>query len=93
MEDSMTATGIAVPPGGDTFHARLRSAMTWRGMSGVRLARAAKIERPALLRLLRGVSKTGPRLTTIETLAVCLRVSPAWLAFGVAWDDVGGSDG
>lgn len=89
----MTARRIAVPPEGDTFHARLRSAMTWRRVSAVRLARAAKIERPSLLRLLRGVSKTGPRLTTIETLAECLGVSPAWLAFGVAWDDLGGTDG
>ena len=59
---------------------RLRQARTARNLSKLALAADAKLTSGAILGIERG-GQAG--VDTVEKLAKALRVSPAWLAFGV----------
>ena len=60
------------------FAGRLRLALGSRTIVGV--AKAARIDRTSLHRLLRGEGKRGPHLDTVRVLARVCGVSFDWLA-------------
>lgn len=60
--------------------ARLAEARRRAGLSQNALAKAAGVAQPTILRLENGTSY--PTLDTLEQVAMALRVSPCWLAFG-----------
>lgn len=63
---------------------RLRRARRDAGLSAAALSLAAGISKSGAAKLEAGT--WVPRLTTVELLGLALRISPAWLAFGLEAD-------
>lgn len=88
----MLATGVVrgrANPLHIKFPDRLRRARKAAGLTGAALSRAAGIGEDAVARV--EDKRWAPRLDTVERLAHALRVSPAWLAYGLEgeWEAAG----